>query len=244
MPSVPSELQRAGDDAERPVQRHDQDEPDDRRGDGRGEGGGGQAVRGPPGHAEQAAEGEQAFRACRAAPDARRKRTACQAPSPSPSTTCAAPIATANSSSGSSASADGPVAPQRPVADQRACRGRRRTRRTGRRRRSTSAAPAAAIRVRPASAGARLARRPASDERERDQHDAVADVSDHRAEHQRQEERHQQRRIDRAGARQLEEAARAARTAGPARELCISSGACGSRGDVAQVLDEHGGAEP
>ena len=41
VPDRAHELQRAGDDAERPVQRHDEDEPDDRRRDGRGHGAGG-----------------------------------------------------------------------------------------------------------------------------------------------------------------------------------------------------------
>ena len=58
----------------------------------------------------------------------------------------------------------------------------------------------------PASRRPARGERPVGDMREREQHDAVADVSDHDPEHQRQEERHQQRRIEGAGARKVQEA--------------------------------------
>ena len=43
------------------------------------------------------------------------------------------------------------------------------------------------------------------EQRDREQHHAVADVSHHRPEHQREEQRHHERGVERAGARELEE---------------------------------------
>ena len=51
----------------------------------------------------------------------------------------------------------------------------------------------------------RTRKRATGEERDREQHHSVADVSHHRPEHQREEQRHHERGVERAGARELEE---------------------------------------
>ena len=65
------QLQRPGDDTERPVQRHDQDEPDHGQDDRGVTAPAGRRPIGPPGQAEQAGQGDNRARACRAAPGTR-----------------------------------------------------------------------------------------------------------------------------------------------------------------------------
>ena len=134
-----------------------------------------------------------------------------------------------------------PVLPQRPVAEQTRAEVAEELAEQGpehdRPRRTRRQDPGDAGQRRPARG-----KHPAGGEPEREQHDAVADVSDHDTEHQRQEERHQQRRIEGAGARKVQEADERLerpcrpRVAHEQRRLRIAR-----RGR--QVLDEDRGAE-